>query len=359
MLSFQNALMSAISPSTSIPTLTREIPVSARAEPLPALALWRFLAVAGVIWTHSLNRVQWDGSGFAFADAGRFGSAFFTQCSCFLVLLKSFGRRDLSWGDYAAGRFWRIYVPFLLWSLIYIVHIQVRHHKFNADEPYQFEWAVFWNGSEYHLWFLPFIFVAGMILFAFGRWLISVPRLALPIAAALVFVGAAAGLVHATIQPHHFGWDYMLRLGWNRVPSICWGASLAIAWHFAGRGTLRTVPVALLGIAAFVGSILTLGFAPHLYMFENLAGAGGMLMGVSILNRWAIPGSVQLARLTFGIYLSHIIFISAFRLFWHQTVGESNTLAFGLSATPAVLLGSALFSAFLTRTRGLKILVPV
>ena len=96
------------------------------AKLLPALALMRFIAVAGVIWTHACGQIKWMGSGFDFADAGRFGSAFFTHCSVFLVMLKAFGRDDLSFTQNVTGRFKRVYVPFLLWSMIYAINVDLR-----------------------------------------------------------------------------------------------------------------------------------------------------------------------------------------------------------------------------------------
>jgi len=326
---------------------------------LPALALIRFLAVAAVIWTHAAGPIKWMGTGFDFADAGRFGSAFFTQCSVFLVMLKAFSRADLTWLQNARGRFFRVYVPFLLWSIIYAVQLDLKALFLHEGERFEFDRSFFWNGSIYHLWFLPFILIVGIVLFGFARWLMRAPKLAIPMAVLLVFAGCLAGAIYFPIEPDTFDRDYMLRLSWNRIPSVCWAAAFAIFFQFGGRELLRTRGMLMLGIGVFAGSLFMLGTHPWLHVFENLSGVGGMLIGLSILNAAQISWASALGKLTYGMYLCHLLFLGLFRTLWHKGMGATNNYTFAVVATFLTVCASAVASAYLARTRQLKVLVPV
>jgi len=344
--------ISMTSPALSTPC------VHAAGRHLPALALMRFIAVAGVIWTHACGQIKWMGSGFDFADAGRFGSAFFTQCSVFLVMLKAFQRSDLSPSENAAGRFRRVYVPFVLWSLIYAFNIQFRHLILPDTEAFEWDIAILWNGSVYHLWFLPFIFIVGIILFGFAKWLLSHSRLAIPCALALVMAGSACGAIFLHVDPDTFPRDYMFRLAWNRMPSVCWAAAFAIFYQFGGSEILRTRTLLVFGAALLALSITALGIRPYWHPFENLAGVAGLMMGLSVLNEARLDWATPLARLTYGMYLCHLLFLGLFRTVWHKLVSKHDDYTFALIAATFTLVASAIASAVLRRIKGLRILVP-
>lgn len=348
--------MTAAIPATTAFPVARS--TTSSATYLPALALVRFLAVAGVIWTHACGEIRWMGTGFDFADAGRFGSAFFTQCSVFLVMLKAFSRDDLTWLENARGRFMRVYLPFLLWSLIYAGNFDVKFYILHEGEPFEWDRSFLWNGSTYHLWFLPFIFLAGLALFGLGRWLMQAPKLAIPVALLLVFLGAWAGGIYLPVAPDSFERDYMFRLSWNRLPSVCWAAAFAIIYQFGARDALRTRGILILGITLFISCVISMGLRPHWHVFENLSGVGGMLMGLSILNAASIGWATKLAKLTYGMYLCHLLFLGFFRTVWHKVFGHADNYHFAVIAACLTLTASAFTSAILSRSRWLKILVP-
>lgn len=322
-----------------------------------ALALMRFVAVIGVCWVHTAGSVTLAPGQFDYPNAGRFGSAFFTQCAVFLTLLKSFRRDDLHFFPYLTGRFRRVYVPFLLWTGIYIVAREAQFYLLGRGEHFEWTLGVLWNGSEYHLWFLPFIYVVGLALFFLGKLIRTRPGMAIPIAVACVPLGVLVGLRPYTIEPHTFDDSYMPMLAWNRLPSILWGIFFAIAYQFGCARPLRTRIALAGGLIVFVGAMIARGLPPGAPIFENIAGAGGMLIGLSALNNIDMPFAERLGKLTYGMYLCHLLFVGGIRIVCGK-LWVNDTLTYAFVATTLAVIFSALLSSWLARTRGLRILVP-
>ena len=174
--------------TASAPSLSLDRTEAASDRAMPALAAMRFAAAMAVIWTHSAVHLVPSPNAHP-GDLFRFGSAFFTQCTIFLCLFKRFRTPDADVARYAASRFRRVYLPFLGWTAIYVGLKLILIAGGRKDHDVDLSLSLLWNGGEFHLWFLPFALVAGVVVFAAGGWIRPQRRIA--VAVAFTLIGAA------------------------------------------------------------------------------------------------------------------------------------------------------------------------
>ncbi len=208
-----------------------------------------------------------------------FGDVAVSALSMFVLLSAYFG-----FGADIGKRARRLLVPWLVWSLVYLV-LKLINVALSADtfagtfHPY-----MLLTGPSIHLWFLPFIFL-------FSAWVSTLPRRFLP--PALIGSGILAYLVfNATDLP----WPFTQ---WLSVwPAACAGALMA------ATGRAGTV---CLGFAAIMG---VLAFSPiDQYALQLcLAGVASWIGMVVFLPMTGL--AAQLGRYSLGIYLAHPMVIA-------------------------------------------------
>src|SRR3954469_19111484 len=109
------------------PDVSRELSV-----PMPLLRAPRNLMLdaarglgsLGVIWVHTIIDSPDLAKTAAFA---RYGTAFFAVTAIFFLLHGISSKPDESFVKYATQRFRRLYIPFLAWSLIYLLLRSINH----------------------------------------------------------------------------------------------------------------------------------------------------------------------------------------------------------------------------------------
>ena len=155
-----------------------------------------------------------------------------------------------------------------------------------------------------------------------------------------------------------FAANYLPVMAWNRLPSVMWGAAFACLWQSNAARVLTT------RISAAIGALVLIGCVTALYLHgannfvENFAGVGGMLLALAAANRG--PAMLMpLGRLTFGIYLCHMLFVGFCRTLLGHFGIDDETMQFVLLTTFVVATLSVAFTMLLIQSRLTRWLAPV
>ena len=257
--------------------------------------LARFLAAFGIVWDHARA---------PFADVGYLALSLFLVLTSYLAV-GSFERSD--------GRgFWlaraaRIAVPWLVWCAVFRVVIEVL-----ADTPLPLlsdPWTLL-IGPSIHLWFLPFVMIALVVIPVLSRGIQSQRSLAL-CCAGLVAMSLPLGLLHAEAAPTAWfisagpfpqpfpQWFYS-------VPLFLFGALLAIARRLEASWMVMATAAVISGALFYrVPEFASVQLILTAVVFE-------LVWRINIAGRWP----TVLAGYAFGIYLMHPAWmLVAFKLF--------------------------------------------
>lgn len=265
----------------------------------------RFLAACAVVWIHAAE----SASGIAFIPACRFAVPFFTASIVFLCLTGSqVTSPDTSWPHYAAKRLQRLYVPFLLWSIIYLL-LRYAKHRFIPDaSPIILGPATLLNGTAHHLWFLPFALVMSLLAFPLGVWLhrASEPlRLMVSIAAFVLGIVISLSPYPVPMDPVGKPVSYFVNLGWDALPAAFFAIAAA-----AALPRNPSVRVASVAVPIFVVTVIVLLVKGHHPLTAAVAGISllALALHASIAERLH-RGLMELGSLSLGIYLIHVLFV--------------------------------------------------
>lgn len=191
----------------------------------------RLIAVIGIIWFHT---------GAPYGDIGYSGLAFFVMLLVFLAipqiqLLRPTRHRAPAFLRYATARAQRLIVPWLAACLLYggLKLAEIARGAPWADE---FDPTMWLTGTALHLWFLPFAFAIGLMLWPLGRWVAHLKRsvrLHLCIFVMCLALMALAFWQTAVLPTPIAQWAYAL-------PSVLLGIALVLS----GATVLRMTGVA-------------------------------------------------------------------------------------------------------------------
>ena len=278
----------------------------------PALELARFFAAFGVVVSHvQASPKDWLGH---------------LSVGLFLILTATLAAQSyVRAGKYLMrARFWRLMLPWLFWCAFYwLVELDVSDRAQVFVWPAQ-PWTVF-AGPSIHLWFLPFVMVAGLMVQPLGRLVTSDRRLALALAgfAAIAVPSFAVHLGAGLPQPIE-QWFLGLPL---YLAGVLFGLALPL-------GREVWVVVAMAVVTAMSALITT----PEPWLWQGL---------IAILIFWAlwnlaVPGPIpeSLGRDAFGIYLLHPFFLLVIYKFLGPDLGwvTNSALAFTMSWSAATVL---------------------
>lgn len=237
----------------------------------------RFVAALGIVWFH----MQAPGQPFAYA-----------ALAVFLVLTADLSAGSLERGGTAAflrGRVTRVLVPWLAWSGFYLALLIAR----GADLPdFAGDWRAVLIGPEIHLWFLPFVFLASVLVLAAQAWVSFARSLTVVLVAAVA--GAALSLVAhnwANLPEPFAQWSFAL-------PPFLLGLVMAHARRSGQDWAEPAFMFAVLGIALAAGA--TEGVLQLLIAWPVL----WLVWRLPVRAAWLAP----LGALSFGIYLIHPFF---------------------------------------------------
>ncbi len=354
-------------------TLSVDVPVLSRPKPAAAVVLTPELAVArqarnqtldaaravaacALVWIHtaqsSLSR---------FHVLGRFGTAFFVLAAVFFLFHRLSSSPPPPYGTYALKRFRRLYIPFLAWSLIYLLIRDVKRHFLHEsllDVPFTRLLA----GTSMQFWFLPFIFIATVVCFPLARRVQRMGHMKLLLAAFALAAGVSVAFLPRPVASNDVIADYFLYSIWIFTPSIFFAIGLGIIYSYLPP-KVRTSPfLALAGILLTASCILSLWLLrntghPLPALPRNLAGIGWLMVALVPYRGRLVRFLAPLGQYSYGIFLVHPLFVSSLQ-------SLASTLHIPAAAWLDILVvaiaypASALLTAILRSQRWTRWLVP-
>ena len=245
----------------------------------------RLIAVIGIIWFHA----HAPGGGIGYS-----GLAFFVLLLMLLALPQITRYRDLPHRApavlrYAATRGRRLLVPWLVASAFSggFKLVEVSQGTPLAAEFTKEMWL---TGTAIHLWFLPFAFAMGIILWPLGRWLRTAPVTVWgPLS--LIFTACALAAL-AAVQTNPL--PTPLAEWAHALPAVLLGTAFALT---------RARPGYMLGmLVLFVCAALSLQWTVGVL---QIALASGLLILCRVIYMRPTALSAAAARASLWIYLIH------------------------------------------------------
>jgi peptidoglycan/LPS O-acetylase OafA/YrhL len=270
----------------------------------------RILASLGILYLHTFIAADKPRQG----DFGRFAVPFFTSSAMYLLLQSHRHRPDRPFTQYLKNRFVRLYVPFLAWGLLGLLLMNLKHHFISHQSWQPLRWDFLINGASIQLWFLPFIFLAGLVLFTICRGLVSLTR-GWQILAVIVLLGIAVIVGVSTsigINDPNSAWQrFVFRAGFGLQTSPSLFIGIAIALLTPGGKVPRWIGWA--GLLAVTSLSTYIRFMGRDDLLENAAGAGLLLFALGGGPLLRSPLWRRYAFLAYGIYLSQNIVLEPVR----------------------------------------------
>jgi len=290
----------------------------------------RIVAAIGIVWFHT-EGAPYRGIGYA-------GLPIFLLI--FFSLITSHGHRGGT-AQFVKRRWHRLMVPWLFWSVVYglckIAKATCTMDINSLRDMLSVESLL--TGTHIHLWYLPYAFAAGLLIYMVNGWTWGTNNIAVIVAAAVL--GAFTLMAHATgVLGDHL-----------MMPLAQWGFGLAAVPLGFAIGRCMTIPShdvqrSLLCVIALVMLVMCTvlnmtGYAALSVPYE--------LATVLVCAAYAWPSGgnafvATVAPLTFGIYLIHPLvgyglkqFIAAdqhYLAFIVLTVCMSGVVTLGLTKTP-------------------------
>jgi peptidoglycan/LPS O-acetylase OafA/YrhL len=305
--------------------------VPAKTQRIEGYDIIRILAAFNIVLSHAVR----NPSGLI----GRGGVPAFLMIAASIPAMKA----DLGpFGPYARNRIRRVGVPWLFWSAFYGI-VAVLWYLAGGNLP---NWTVHWVfiGTMVHLWFFPYVLVAGLGLW----WLLEGLRNVKPQMAAFGLAAVAALLILLCALVLDYTWPVPYGEWLMGLPGFLVGIAFGLACRIPDQASRRRTIVIAGGItlAAAIGALalgspqMTLSFAP-----------GAILVPAALLlpihSGRAIRG---FAAVSMGVYATHPFVAMVLR----RLTGNSWPLWLSV---PTVFVGAIAFSMAIKRTSWGKNLV--
>lgn len=310
----------------------------------------RFFAAAGVVWIHSMRTESMT----MWGELGRFAVPFFVSLAILMTWQSLQRSTEIRFVDYLMQRLRRLYLPMLVWSLVYIAFKLVKSFL-QPHLPNDFPgWSFLWGETAYHLWFIPFLTLVVLLLFA-ARPLAKVTDKTKGFVAIMLLIAAAAMACLPNIElPTQFaGVQWM----WRATPAAL--AAFVLFVLLDPRPVAYQVKPQIVRVAGMVGvSALFLAvLQPGSIILESIA---GLMFLVVVLNeevQWKNSTLLStLGRISMGIYFSHLLFVKCTEIVLdkivHDPVAWKDGAVFAIS-----LIGAACLSYLLYRFQPTRWLV--
>jgi peptidoglycan/LPS O-acetylase OafA/YrhL len=238
----------------------------------------------------------------------------------------------------------RVAVPYLSWTLIYIALFALKSRLTHQPHTWDLRGIFAYGQSAVHLYFMPVLLA--LLFLSFAVSLIIGGSVREKIFGAICVLGV---LIFSSNGAHHgyFGWTWW----WIELPLYC-----AIAFVFARTSFLQgnTVLLVGLGAASFIAAQIlawkgVTGW-PHAFG-DLLGGLGALLLALKIEIRHCPRFLPTLAAATYGIYLSHFVFLEGFEFVLQKVklLPDSYDLVTKLLLTSVVFVVAAVFTFVVRR----------
>lgn len=312
----------------------------------------RLFAAVAIVWIHAAESEL----GKNLAPFCRFAVPFFVIAIVFFTLDSlSKPDRPSGWPGFMLKRFQRLYVPFIIWSVGYLI-LRLVKHKFSAGgSPINLGLACLLNGTAHHLWFLPFALLLSWLIFGLGTVLSSATvgwRHGIAVAGLIggLVIGLAPSPVRIDVINHPV--TYFLGLGWNALPAAMLTVP-TVLWLPNSRSTVASI---LMAFGFGIACLAMLKWGEHPLM----AAIAGLLL---FLAARLYPASAfaqvfaSAGSLAFGVYLAHVAFVEVFQVVWKRA-GLGISIWSDLAISVLAILGAVALSWGCARNVRLKILCP-
>ena len=332
-------------------------------EYIPAYDAARLIAVLAVIWIHAainVNSSLSDDPSFL----GRFGLAFFIIGSVYFTTVGIIENPRLSFFYYIFKRFRRLYLLFFVWSGVYLILKDIEGAILGGDTTLKISPIEFlFEGGAYHLWFLPFIFCANVITFLIIKGVLRISYNVNFVCILFLLFGLLITQAPTFIptsffdQPTVFNW-------WFSLPSVFWAMAYALrsASSLVHQRTDLNMPlitdrrdtVKIVVISGLLLCVLltVVGFfnGPR-SLLANLAGFCFALVTMSGVKNPSIEQIAVFGKLSYGIFLAHLIFIGFARVTAYKLGGNDTTWTFAILSTGISFVASITLAFLLTKWR--------
>lgn len=316
-----------------------------------AVDLAKLAAAAAVVWIHVTNCEE----SRALLPLCRFAVPFFT-CAAVYFVLQKIACNEVPFAAYCIQRAQRLYLPFVVWSLVYLAARELKHKVLGFGAPIDFSPALLLNGTAHHLWFLPFICLVSIVAYGLARALPPPrPERRTTWAAGFLLGGVALAFVRCPVPfrstEHPF--SYFIDHAWEALPAAFFGAGLF--WLLATRRPGRVVRWAVLavGLAVILSEFIYRGRT----ITANVAGACLLFFTATQPNRTWMNAVSPWAQLAFVIYLVHVLFVEALQSIAIR-FGTIRSLPTDLSVWALSLIVSAIAARSFVRFSSLRWAAP-
>jgi peptidoglycan/LPS O-acetylase OafA/YrhL len=323
-----------------------ELPLTAMAPRIGGLDAARFIAIVGVIFVHTPESSLFQ----RWLIAGTFGVPFYLFTALYLQVRTIHLDPHRSLLRYVWDRTRRLYVPFLAWSVIYLAARDAKHLLLTHEAVVGLSPWMLVAGTAHHLWFLPFLLFVCIAAAALNY----VCERHLRLRWAVIALMGMGGLVLAIVKRPDWlnyvdGFSVAYLLWWKALPSACWGIS--VAWVLTLRNDLwQRIAVPAIGGALLI-VMLGLQIADgYSRLDRTLSGLGLLLFATAA---WRVPllsWMSWIGRRSYGIYLTHVLFIEGMQAIAHQC-GFGSSVALDAVTFAAGLGGGLAATIALQRTK--------
>jgi surface polysaccharide O-acyltransferase-like enzyme len=290
--------------------------------------------------------------------AGAWGTAFLNTLAGFFVVYAARRHADRSLVWFAGHRTWRLYGTFVVWSAMYFGARGVNYVLFHKKTELDWRWDLFFFGTTYHLWFLPYLLIVTLA---------TLPLVRFALRSHAAMVGTAVCLVLAAMCLLLLPEPEMFTIGgrsaapafqiYSRFPGFLIGLAIGL-WMLAGFRPNVQLRHALVCVA-FIVLAMYLSLTTELprHILNRLGATAAFIVA---LAPWQGPIARFLGgmgRLAFGVYLCHVLFVEGFI---SAASGAKLAPSFGLDMAIflAALASSFAFVYGVRKTRWLAWLIP-
>lgn len=301
----------------------------------------RFFAAAGVVWIHSMRSESMS----TWGELGRFAVPFFISLAILMTWQSLQRSPETRFTDYFVQRLRRLYLPMLVWSLVYIA-FKLAKSIMQPHLPNDFPgWSFLWGETAYHLWFIPFLTLVVMLLFAARAVSHYSERTKAWLASGLLSLAAVMSLVpEIQVPPSIAGVQWM----WRAAPAaLCAFALFAL---FDSRPSACVIAPRLCRVAGMVGvaALFLAVLQPGSVILETIAGLMFLIVVMNEEFHWKNSTTLSmLGRISMGIYFCHLLFVKCAEIVLDRIIQDpvawKDGVVFAVSLIGAACLSYALY----------------
>jgi peptidoglycan/LPS O-acetylase OafA/YrhL len=347
------------------PCRQTEIVHARRSDRLPLVDAIRLLCAAWVMWVHIPQSQQLQPT----TAFGRFRLPTFVILSVFFLFVSQKNHPQRTYRQYMWARLRIIYLPFVAWAVFYLIYDYVLSRV--AGQIWTPVGIGFlFNGHTAHLWFLPFILAVGLFMFPIARWLLGVPVRSRWIVPLCLFVGLAASAVASPIagtiyrtyvvgMNHQAGARDMLYRTVTLMPCVPIAVGIFYLFRVVSRRSHRMAgAIGLFGLGLFAVCIAVNCVIPTNTVLESTAGISLVFIAFARVRSPAFLWLAKWGRFSYGMYLVHIFFVTAFQILRQRILQFSPAPWYDLLTLIACVFLSLFTAILLSCSRYTRWLVP-